>query len=183
MGEPLGTVTRRYPDLQHLATSAYNTPMHNIITCLWYAGEAEAAANFYTSLLPDSSVDRVLNWPAGGPPGTEGTVLTVEFTLLGQKFFGLNGGPMHKFNEAVSLQIPCEDQSELDRLWDALTANGGEPVACGWLKDRWGLCWQITPTRLTELMHDPDPARAARAMQAMMTMTKIDIAALEFAVG
>lgn len=106
-------------------------------------------------------------------------VLTVDFTLAGQAYLGLNGGPEFKFNEAVSFQIHCETQAEVDRLWTALIADGGSEIACGWLKDRWGLSWQIVPIRLTELIKDPDPARAKRAMEAMMTMVKIDIAALE----
>lgn len=157
--------------------------MQKIIPCLWFDGQAEAAARFYTSLLPDSRVDRVMRSPTDTPSGPAGTVLMVEFTLAGQKYVGLNGGPQFPFTEAVSFQIMCADQAEVDRLWAALTADGGSPSACSWLKDRWGLSWQIVPTRLIELIQDPDPARAKRAMEAMMTMTKIDIAAIERAAG
>jgi predicted 3-demethylubiquinone-9 3-methyltransferase (glyoxalase superfamily) len=153
--------------------------MSRITPCLWYDGQAEAAANFYVTLLPDSRVDKVQRSPADTPSGPAGTVLVVEFTLAGQKFMGLNGGPEFKFTEAVSFVIQTEDQAETDRLWEALTANGGEESVCGWLKDRWGLSWQITPRRLTELIADSDPGRARRAMEAMMKMRKIDIAALE----
>jgi len=156
--------------------------MPKIVPFLWYDGQAEAAANFYIGLLPDSRVDRIMRYPDSGPPGLAGTVLTVKFTLAGQPYVAMNGGPLYRFNEAVSFQILCSDQAEVDHLWNSLTADGGSPVQCGWLKDRWGLSWQITPYRLMELMHDPDPARAGRAMQAMMGMTKIDIAALERAV-
>jgi len=110
-------------------------------------------------------------------------ILTVDFTLAGQQFLGLNGGPDFKFNEAVSFVIECDDQAEVDRLWDALTANGGEPSACGWLKDRFGLSWQIVPLRLNELLSDPDPDRARRAMEAMLTMGKIEVAELDRAAG
>ena len=154
-------------------------PQQKITPCLWYDGGAEAAANFYVTLLPDSRVDRVTRSPTDYPSGKAGDVITVDFTLAGQHYFALNGGPMFKFNEAVSFQIVCDDQAEVDRLWSALTSNGGEESACGWLKDRWGLSWQITPRRLTELMAGPDRAKAKRVMEAMMTMRKIDIAALE----
>jgi len=153
--------------------------MSKITPCLWYDGDAEAAANFYVTLLPNSRVDKVQRSPADTPSGPAGTVLVVEFTLAGQKFMGLNGGPQFKFTEAVSFVIQTEDQAETDRLWEALTANGGEESVCGWLKDRWGLSWQITPKRLTELLADSDPGRARRAMEAMLKMVKIDIAALE----
>lgn len=153
--------------------------MSKITPCLWYDGEAEAAANFYVTLLPDSRVDKVQRSPADTPSGPAGTVLVVEFTLAGQKFMGLNGGPQFKFTEAVSFVIQTEDQAETDRLWEALTANGGEESVCGWLKDRWGLSWQITPKRLTQLIADSDPGRARRALEAMLKMVKIDIAALE----
>ena len=153
--------------------------MQKITPCLWFDGNAEEAANFYVSLLPDSRVDRVSRAPADYPRGKAGDVLTVDFTLAGQAFMGLNGGPEFRFNEAVSFMISCDDQAEVDGLWDALVDAGGTPVACGWLKDRYGLSWQITPKRLLELMNDPDPGRAKRAMEAMMTMVKIDVAALE----
>jgi predicted 3-demethylubiquinone-9 3-methyltransferase (glyoxalase superfamily) len=153
--------------------------MSKITPCLWFDGQAEETANFYVSLLPDSRVDAVLRSPADNPSTPAGAVLLVEFTLAGQKFTGLNGGPQFPFTEAVSFSIDCEDQAEVDRLWDALTADGGKPVQCGWLKDRFGLSWQIVPKRLPELLADPDPARARRTMEAMMQMVKIDVAALE----
>lgn len=146
--------------------------------CLWFDGDAEEAANYYVSLIPGSELLQVGRSPADNPSTSEGAVLTVEFTLAGRPFLGLNGGPQFRFNEAVSFQVDCEDQAEVDRLWTAL-GDGGEPGPCGWLKDRWGLSWQIVPRRLTELLSDPDPDVARRAMQAMMTMGKIDIAALE----
>lgn len=155
-------------------------PMQNqkITPCLWFNGQAEEAARFYVTLLPDSRIDRVFRSPAETPSGPAGMVLTVEFTLAGMPYVGLNGGPQFKFNEAVSFQIHCETQAEVDRLWAALN-DGGQEIACGWVKDRWGLCWQIVPIRLEELLKDPDPQRARRAMEAMMNMVKIDIAALE----
>src|SRR6187200_670774 len=147
--------------------------------CLWFDGNAEEAATFYTTLLPDSHVDRVWRSPAETPSGPAGVVLTVDFTLAGQQLQGLNGGPEFKFNEAVSFVIDCDDQAEVDRLWDALTASGGEPGPCGWLKDPFGLSWQIVPRRLDELLNDPEPERARRAMEAMLKMGKIEVAALE----
>ena len=153
--------------------------MDKITPCLWFDGNAEEAARFYVSLLPDSRIDKVLRSPADYPSGSAGDVLTVEFTLAGRSFMGLNGGPEFKFDEAVSFSIDCEDQAEVDRLWEALTADGGQPVQCSWLRDKFGLSWQIVPRRLIELMQDPDPAKAKRAMESMMTMVKIDIAELE----
>lgn len=153
--------------------------MAKVFPCLWFDGTAEEAANFYVTLLPDSRVDKVWRSAAETPSGPAGMVMTVDFTLAGQKFQGLNGGPEFRFNEAVSFVIECEDQAEVDRLWDALTADGGEPGPCGWLKDRFGVSWQIVPRRLDELMNDPDPERARRAMEAMLKMGKIDVAELE----
>jgi predicted 3-demethylubiquinone-9 3-methyltransferase (glyoxalase superfamily) len=153
--------------------------MRNPFPCLWFDGKAEEAARFYTSLLPGSSVDQVWRSPADTPSGPAGMVLTVDFTLNGQHFQGLNGGPEFSFNEAVSFVIECEDQDEVDRLWDALTADGGEPGPCGWLKDRFGLSWQIVPRQLNELVGDTDPERARRAMEAMLKMGKIDVAELQ----
>jgi predicted 3-demethylubiquinone-9 3-methyltransferase (glyoxalase superfamily) len=153
--------------------------MRTPFPCLWFNGKAEEAATFYASLLPDSSIDTVWRSPADTPSGPAGMVLTVDFTLGGQHFQGLNGGPDFTFNEAVSFVIECEDQAEVDRLWDALTANGGEPGPCGWLKDRFGLSWQIVPRQLNELVGDPDPERARRAMEAMLKMGKIDVAELQ----
>jgi predicted 3-demethylubiquinone-9 3-methyltransferase (glyoxalase superfamily) len=152
--------------------------MQKITPFLWFDGQAEDAAKYYVSLLPDSRIDKVTRSPADTPSGPAGSVLTVEFTLAGTRYVGLNGGPMYKFTEAVSFQIACADQAEVDRLWTALT-DGGRPSRCGWLKDRWGLSWQIVPTRLPQLLGDPDPNRARRAMQAMLGMSKIEIAELE----
>jgi predicted 3-demethylubiquinone-9 3-methyltransferase (glyoxalase superfamily) len=157
--------------------------MDKIIPCLWFDGDAEEAARFYVTLLPDSRIDAVNRSPADYPSGKAGDVLTVEFTLAGRAFVGLNGGPEFGFTEAVSFQIPCDDQAELDRLWDSIGGNGGQPVACGWIKDRWGLSWQVFPRRLPEMLASPDRAAARRAMEAMMTMVKIDLAALEKAFG
>ena len=153
--------------------------MDRIVPCLWYDGEAEEAANFYVSLFPDSRVDGVHRAPADYPSGKAGNVLTVEFTLAARPYVGLNGGPQFRFTEAVSFQVPCEDQAEVDRYWDSLLANGGKPSACGWINDRWGLSWQIFPRRLPEMLGSSDPAAAKRAMEAMMEMVKIDLAELE----
>lgn len=153
-----------------------------IIPCIWYNGAAEEAATFYASLLPDSRVDSVNRSPVDTTGAAAGAVLTVEFTLAGRSYLGLNGGSLYPHTEAVSFQIMTDDQAETDRLWNALIANGGKEIACSWLKDRWGLRWQIVPRRLMALIKDPDAGRARRAMTAMMSMTKIDIAALERAV-
>jgi predicted 3-demethylubiquinone-9 3-methyltransferase (glyoxalase superfamily) len=153
--------------------------MTKVYPCLWFDGRAQEAAEFYVSLLPDSQVDKVWRSPADTPSGPAGMVLLVDFTLGGQRFQGLNGGPEFNFNEAVSFVIECEDQAEVDRLWETLTAEGGEPGPCGWLKDRFGVSWQITPRRLNELMADPDEGRARRAMEAMLQMGKIEIAQIE----
>lgn len=146
--------------------------------CLWFDRNAEEAANFYVALLPDSRIDGVHRAAADYPNGKAGDVLTVEFTLGGQPFVALNGGPNFKFNEAVSFQIFTEDQAENDRLTDALSAVP-EAEQCGWIKDRFGLSWQIAPRILIERMSDPDPAKARRVMEAMMEMKRIDIAAIE----
>ncbi|WP_349356547.1 VOC family protein [Sphingosinicella terrae] len=153
--------------------------MTEIKQCLWYDHNAEEAARFYVTLLPDSRIDNIVLAPADTPSGPEGSVLVVEFTLAGNKYVGLNGGPIFPHTEAFSIQVVTEDQAETDRLWQALTAGGGQESVCGWLKDRWGLSWQITPRRLFELMSDKDPDRARRATQAMLQMVKIDVAALE----
>ena len=149
--------------------------MHKFYPCLWFDGKAEEAAELYTSLLPDSHIERVWRSPADTPSGPAGMVLTVDFTLLGHGVQGLNGGPDFRFNEAVSFVVECDDQAEVDRLWDALTAEGGEPGPCGWLKDRFGLSWQIVPRELNVLTSDPDPERARRAMEAMLQMGKIEV--------
>jgi predicted 3-demethylubiquinone-9 3-methyltransferase (glyoxalase superfamily) len=152
--------------------------MQKITPYLWFDGQAEDAAKFYVSLFPDSGIDRIMRSPSETPSGPAGMVLTVEFTLAGTKFVGLNGGPQYRFTEAISLHIACGDQAEVDRLWAALS-DGGSAGPCGWLKDRWGLSWQVVPTRLHELLGDRDPGRARRAMEAMLKMNKLDIAELE----
>ena len=149
--------------------------------CLWYDGNAEEAARFYAETFPDSRVDKVMRAPGDYPAGKKGDVLTVEVTILGMRFLLLNGGPEFKFDEAVSFQVATEDQAETDRYWNAIVRNGGAESACGWCKDRFGLSWQITPKRLTELLAKGGET-AARAFTAMMDMGKIDIAALDRAV-
>ena len=151
--------------------------MSKVYSCLWFDKNAEEAASFYVSLLPDSQIDKVWNSPSDNPSTKEGEVLLVDFTVAGQKLQGLNGGPDFKFNEAVSLVIECEDQAEIDRLWDTLCADGGEPGPCGWLKDRYGLSWQITPRELNEMLASDDRDGARRAMEAMLQMGKIDVEA------
>ena len=152
--------------------------MSKIIPCLWFDGNAEDAANLYVSLFPDSHIDGVRRSPADNPSTPKGAVLTVDFTLAGQPFIGLNGGPEFPFTEAVSFTIDCEDQAEVDRYWDALIADGGESSVCGWLKDRFGVSWQVIPKQLPEMMNAADRDAAARAMEAMLKMTKIDVAKL-----
>ena len=149
--------------------------------CLWYDGTAEEAARFYAATFPDSAVGRVMRAPGDYPSGQQGDVLTVEFTVLGIPCLGLNGGPEFKHSEAFSFQVSTEDQAETDRLWNAIVGHGGQESACGWCKDKWGLSWQITPRALMEAITDPDPKAAARAFEAMMTMGKLDIAAIEAA--
>ena len=151
-----------------------------IAPCLWFDGQAEEAATLYVSLFPDSHIDAIHHAPADFPSGKKADVLTVEFTLAGRKYVGLNGGPHFKFNEAVSFQIYTEDQAESDRLTEALSAVP-EAEQCGWVKDRFGLSWQIAPKRLLALISDPDAAKAQRVMQAMLKMKRIDIAAIEAA--
>ena len=153
--------------------------MPKVYPCLWFDGNAEEAVEFYVKLVPTSSIDKVWRTPAETPSGPAGQVLTVDFTVGGQQLQALNGGPDFTFNEAISIVIECEDQAEVDRLWETLAADGGEPGPCGWIKDKFGLSWQVTPRRLVELLDDPDEGRARRAMEAMLQMGKIDIAELE----
>ena len=154
--------------------------MHKITPFLWYSKEAEEAAMFYASIFPDSRVTRVTAFPSESPSGSPGSVKVVEFVLFGQPFVAMSAGPMDPFNHAVSFVVSCNDQAEVDCYWNALL-DGGAPEACGWLKDRYGLSWQIVPTALGEMMSSPDRARAKRASDAMMKMIKIDIAALRAA--
>ncbi|MGZ6214000.1 MAG: VOC family protein [Candidatus Limnocylindria bacterium] len=155
--------------------------LSKISPCLWFDGEAEAAANHYTAIFPNSRIVRVDRSAADTPSGPKDTVLTVTFSLAGQTFIALNGGPDFKFNEAISFSIDCEDQVEVYRYWDALIAGGGEPSMCGWLKDRFGVSWQVVPRQLLEMLQSPDREAAGRAMEAMLNMTKIDVTELEAA--
>ena len=152
--------------------------MSKISPCLWFDGEAEEAAKLYVSLLPDSRIDRVQKNPVDGPAGKAGTVLVVQFTLAGQQCMALNGGTRFEYTQAISFKIDCEDQAEVDRLWDALSSNGGSVERCGWLRDRFGVYWQIVPSVLPQLLGGSDRAGAQRAMQAMLKMVKLDIAEL-----
>jgi len=153
--------------------------MSKISTCLWFATDAEDAVRLYTSLIPGSAIDYVLRSPGPWPGGQAGAVILITFTLDGQQYQALNGGNAVDYGTAASLSVSCADQAEVDRLWAALTANGGKEVACGWLRDRWGVPWQIVPEALPRLLTDPDPAVASRVFQAMQTMVKLDVAALE----
>jgi predicted 3-demethylubiquinone-9 3-methyltransferase (glyoxalase superfamily) len=153
--------------------------MDAFTTCLWFDTDGEEAAKFYTSIFPNSSVEKVTPYPGGTERA--GQTMTVDFVLNGSKFVALNGGPDFKFNESISFMVPCDDQAELDRYWTALTEDGGEESMCGWLKDRFGLSWQIVPAQLEELLSTGDPAKAERVTQALFQMKKIVIADLEAA--
>ena len=154
--------------------------MSTITPCLWFDREAEEAARYYTSLFPESRIDKVVRAPSDTPSAKEGDVLTVDFTIRGERFVALNGGPEFRFSEAISFVIDCADQAEVDRYWEAL-GEGGEHGPCGWLKDRFGLSWQVVPKRLYELLEGPDPVGARRAMDAMLQMSKLDVGGLEAA--
>lgn len=151
--------------------------------CLWYNGDALEAATFYANTFPDSAVKAVHHAPGDYPSGKQGDELTVEFTVLGIPCVGLNGGPLFKHSEAFSFQVSTDDQEETDRLWHAIIDNGGQASACGWCKDKWGLSWQISPRVLVDAVTSKDPAVAKRAFEAMLTMTKIDIATIEAAIA
>jgi predicted 3-demethylubiquinone-9 3-methyltransferase (glyoxalase superfamily) len=155
--------------------------MQKITPFLWYSTEAEEAANFYASLFPDSRVTRVVAMPTDSPSGPAGSVKVVDFVLFGQSFTAMSAGPHQPFNQAISFVVNCESQAEIDRYWDALLAGGGSPDACGWLRDRFGVSWQIVPTELVTMMGDADPAKGKRASDAMMKMIKLDIKALRAA--
>jgi 2-polyprenyl-6-hydroxyphenyl methylase/3-demethylubiquinone-9 3-methyltransferase len=157
------------------------SPQAKNTVCVWYDGDAEAAARFYAETFPDSSVGALHRAPGDYPSGKEGDVLMVEFIVMGIPCVGLNGGPQFKHNEAFSFQVRTADQAETDRYWNAIVGNGGEESMCGWCKDRWGVSWQITPLALLKAIADPDPAAAKRAFDALMPMTKVDIAAIEAA--
>jgi predicted 3-demethylubiquinone-9 3-methyltransferase (glyoxalase superfamily) len=152
--------------------------MQKITPFLWYANEAEQAAKFYTSIFPDSRVKRVTALPSESPSGPPGSVKVVEFELFGQSFTAMSAGPLDPFNHAISFVVGCDDQAEVDRYWNALL-EGGSPEQCGWLKDRYGVSWQIVPKVLFEMMSDPDRVKAKRASDAMLKMVKLDIAALQ----
>jgi predicted 3-demethylubiquinone-9 3-methyltransferase (glyoxalase superfamily) len=155
--------------------------MQKITPFLWYTDEAEEAAKFYASVFPDSHVNRVVSMPSDSPSGPAGSVKIVDFTLFGQSFTAMSAGPNDPFNQAISFVVSCDSQAEVDRYWSALTANGGSPSQCGWLKDRFGVSWQITPRVLVEMMSNADRAKGKRVADAMMRMGKIDIAALQSA--
>ncbi len=153
-------------------------PSSKVTPFLWYDTQAEAAANFYVSLFPNSRVQEVARWGEGSPY-PKGSAMSATFELDGRQYVAFNGGPHFKFTEVFSMFVNCEDQAEVDRYWTALTADGGAPSQCGWLKDKFGLSWQIVPKALGRLLSDPDAGRSKRAMQAMMKMTKLDVAVLE----
>ena len=153
--------------------------MQKITPFLWFDDNAEEAMKLYTSIFPNSNVKEERRYPAGAPGGMSGKIMTCTFELNGLEFIALNAGPIFKFNESVSFFVKCEDQAEVDRYWKALTADGGQESQCGWMKDKFGLSWQIIPKQLGELMGDKDPVKASKVMQAMMQMKKIDVVKLE----
>lgn len=155
------------------------TTKQMIAPCLWFDGRAEEAAEFYVSVFPESHVDHRATSGIDWPGGKAGDVVLVEFTLAGQRYQAINGGPQVPFNESISLSVACGDQAEVDRLWDALTADGGEPIQCGWLKDKFGVRWQIVPEPFMAMMRDNDRERTKRGMEAMVRMVKLDIATLK----
>ncbi|MFE1341707.1 VOC family protein [Streptomyces sp. NPDC058733] len=154
------------------------TTTDGFTTCLWFDGQAEEAAHYYVSIFKNSSIGRIGRYTEAGP-GPAGSVIAVDFTANGQKFVALNGGPQFTFSEAISFQIFCDSQEEVDHYWTKLTDNGGEPGPCGWLKDKYGVSWQVVPNGLIDMISDPDQEKAARTMKAMMAMGKLDKAALE----
>lgn len=154
--------------------------MERITPCLWFSDKAEEAANFYVSLFPDSRIDRIIKSPLDTPGGKKGDVMLVQFTLAGRPFAALNGGDAFSFSPAVSLYTLCRDQAEVDRVWDALL-DGGKPMVCGWLTDRYGLAWQVVPQAMQDILNGDDTEKMARAMQAMMQMVKFDVAGIEAA--
>jgi predicted 3-demethylubiquinone-9 3-methyltransferase (glyoxalase superfamily) len=161
--------------------STAKTYVQKIMPSLWYAKEAEEAARFYVSLFPDSRVDRVTTMQADSPSGPPGSVVVVEFTLFGQSFSAMTAGPHHEFNDAISFTVNCDSQAEIDRYWNAIEKNGGKPQACGWIIDKFGVRWQITPTKLSAMMADPDKAKAKRVAEEMMKQIKLDLPKLEAA--
>ena len=157
--------------------------MPKVSTCLWFGRDAEAAIRFYVSIVPDSGIDHIQRSPAAWPGGEAGDVILISFALAGQSFQALNGGAPADYGTAASISVRCADQAEVDRLWAALTADGGSEIMCGWLRDRWGIPWQIVPEVLPRLLADPDPAVSTRVFAAMTGMVKLDAVALERAAG
>jgi predicted 3-demethylubiquinone-9 3-methyltransferase (glyoxalase superfamily) len=174
-----GSYRRSRPSPRRGARDEQEDAIPKVTPCLWFDRDAEQAAALYCEVFPRSEIVSVSRYPADTPGGRAGEVMTVNFRLDGQEYVGLNGGPDFTFSEAVSFQIPCADQDEVDHYWDRLTANGGQESQCGWLKDPFGLSWQVVPSRLYELLSDPDPGRAQRATVAMLGMRKIVVAELE----
>ncbi len=174
----MASVKTRAPAKTTTSSKPESSTMDTITPCLWFDGNAEKAARFYVSIFPDSTLDRVVPSPTDYPAGKKGDTVVVEFTLMGRQFMALNGGPYFKLNEAVSFVVPCKNQAEVDLYWKALSAVPASEQ-CGWLKDKFGASWQIVPTRMFELLADPDPKRASRAYAAMMDMKKLDIRALD----